>query len=234
MFTVYKTINTVNGRYYIGAHKTDNLEDTYLGSGLAIKRAIKFYGRDKFIKEILSVVNTEQEMYDVERQLVGEHISDPLCYNLMEGGIGGFTHINEHRHLYTNPMKDPVIVARNMQSRRAGYGNDPQRVAAHKEIRKQNVQKAISHNTGRKRPEHSNIMKEKSALYDFWRDKEKARDKLSSWFTVTSPTGEVFDTNRLQDFCQERGLVFVSVWNTSRTNKPVSKGSSKGWKCQKI
>lgn len=234
MFTVYKTINIVNGRYYIGAHKTDNLEDTYLGSGLAIKRAIKFYGRDKFIKEILTVVNTEQEMYDIERQLVDEHISDPLCYNLMEGGIGGFTHINKHRHLYTNPMKDPTVVARNLQSRRAGYGNDPQRVAAHKEIRKQNVQKAISHNTGKKRPQHSNLMKEKSALYDFWSNKEEARNKLSSTFEVRSPTGELYITNRLEDFCIEHGLVYVSVWNSSRTNKPVTKGSSKGWKCHKI
>lgn len=234
MYTLYKTTNLINGRYYIGAHKTDKLKDSYLGSGLAIKRAIKQYGRSNFIKEILAVVNNEQDMYNKERELIEQHISDPLCYNLMEGGIGGFTHINNQRHLYVNPMKDPVIVAKNLQSRREGYGKDSERMAAHSKARKLNIQKAIAHNTGRKRPRQSDIMKEKTALNDFWSNKEEARDKLSSTFEVTSPTGELFVTNRLQDFCSEYGLVYVSVWNTSRTHKPVSKGSSKGWKCQKI
>lgn len=234
MYTVYKTTNTVNGRYYIGAHKTNDLEDNYLGSGLAIKRAIKYYGRNKFIKETLAVVNTEQEMYNIERELIEQHISDPLCYNLMEGGVGGFAHINNQRHIYTNPMKDPAIVAKNIQSRRMGYGSDPVRVAARAEICKQNVRKAIAYNTGRKRPQQSKIMKEKSALYEFWSNKEEARDKIASVFEVISPTGEIYNTNRLEDFCREYGLCYVSVWNTSRTHKPVSKGSSKGWKCQKI
>lgn len=41
MFTVYKITNSVNSKYYIGVHETDDACDDYMGSGPAIKNAIK-------------------------------------------------------------------------------------------------------------------------------------------------------------------------------------------------
>lgn len=52
-YTIYKTTNIKNGKYYIGKHQTENENDSYLGSGIALKKAIKKFGKNSFIKEIL-------------------------------------------------------------------------------------------------------------------------------------------------------------------------------------
>lgn len=90
-FTVYKITNTVNGRFYIGKHKTKNLNDGYMGSGKLLKQAIDKYGKDNFIKEILFVFDNEDDMNKKEKELV---ILSEESYNLCEGGNGGFDYIN--------------------------------------------------------------------------------------------------------------------------------------------
>ena len=90
-FTVYKIINKINNKYYIGKHQTIDLNDGYMGSGKLLKRAIKKYGVENFTKEILFVFDNEQNMNDKEKELV---IISEETYNLCEGGKGGFGYIN--------------------------------------------------------------------------------------------------------------------------------------------
>lgn len=91
-YTVYKTTNKLNGRYYIGKHKTKNLEDGYMGSGKLLKLAIEKYGIENFEKEILFIFDNEDEMNSKERELV---VLAEETYNLCPGGNGGFGYINE-------------------------------------------------------------------------------------------------------------------------------------------
>lgn len=89
-YTIYKTINKLNGKYYIGKHQTENLNDFYIGSGKVIKEAIKKYGKKNFIKEILFVFDNEHDMNLKEKELVTEElISKSNCYNSALGGEGG-------------------------------------------------------------------------------------------------------------------------------------------------
>lgn len=90
---MYKTTNLTNGKYYIGKHQTEDLDDGYLGSGKLIKRAIAKYGIENFKKELLFVFDNEQEMNDKEKELV---VVSEETYNLCPGGQGGFGYINEN------------------------------------------------------------------------------------------------------------------------------------------
>jgi group I intron endonuclease len=89
-YIVYKTINKINGKYYIGKHETETLSDGYLGSGLLLKKAIKKYGHENFSREILYVFDNKNEMEAKEREIITESmISDSSCYNIAIGGQGG-------------------------------------------------------------------------------------------------------------------------------------------------
>lgn len=96
IYYVYKITNIINGKYYIGKRKNPNPAlDSYMGSGKLIKLAIKKYGRDSFKKEILAEFKTNKEAASYESNLVTrELIESGNCYNMHEGGHGGFLHIN--------------------------------------------------------------------------------------------------------------------------------------------
>lgn len=88
-YLIYKITNTLNNKIYVGAHKTLNKEDTYLGSGVLIMRAVKKYGRDSFKKEILLECSTEKEMWEKEANIVDqEFIARDDTYNVSLGGMG--------------------------------------------------------------------------------------------------------------------------------------------------
>lgn len=83
----YKITNTINGKYYYGVHHTNNLNDGYMGSGVALKRAYNKYGIENFTKEILHFFSSKEEMYDYEEKFVNEDfVNDYNCYNMVVGG----------------------------------------------------------------------------------------------------------------------------------------------------
>lgn len=91
-YTIYKTTNIINNKYYIGKHQTNDLGDGYIGSGKILKRAIAKYGIENFHKEILHICPTEKQMNILEKILVVP--DSELNYNLCLGGKGGFGYIN--------------------------------------------------------------------------------------------------------------------------------------------
>lgn len=96
-YIVYKVTNNVNGKVYVGTHKTENINDGYMGSGKYLNYAINKYGINKFTKEILFVYDNPKDMYDKEAEIVDEDfLAEANTYNLKRGGMGGFDFINEN------------------------------------------------------------------------------------------------------------------------------------------
>lgn len=87
---IYKTTCVITGRYYLGMHTSEDMNDSYLGSGTILRKSIKKYGRENHIKEIICYCESRKTLQDKERELINESLlSDPLCMNLKIGGEGG-------------------------------------------------------------------------------------------------------------------------------------------------
>jgi len=81
---VYRTINLITNREYIGARSHPNPEvDSYLGSGVEIVKDIKILGINSFKKEILQVFSSRDEAELFETQLVSkEYLENTFTYNI--------------------------------------------------------------------------------------------------------------------------------------------------------
>jgi group I intron endonuclease len=88
---VYKTTNLANDKIYIGKDKHNNTK--YLGSGKRLAQAIKKYGKEHFIKEVLEYCESESHMCQQEKYWISYYKSynSNIGYNLTRGGDGGDT-----------------------------------------------------------------------------------------------------------------------------------------------
>lgn len=93
-YIIYKITNKLDGKFYIGKHKTKDLADGYMGSGKLIKRAIEKHGKENFEKTIIHIFETEAEMNEAEKRLV---VLGEGSYNLCPGGQGGFGFVNANK-----------------------------------------------------------------------------------------------------------------------------------------
>lgn len=120
-YYLYKVTNLVNNKFYIGVHKTKNIDDGYMGSGKIIQQAIEKYGIANFKKEILEVFNDPETMYNREKEIVTEEfLSHPNVYNLKEGGSGGFDFITKNRLNLT-----PEVLRKRGESIKLAYKLNP-------------------------------------------------------------------------------------------------------------
>lgn len=97
---IYLITNTLNGKIYVGKHSTDNLNDGYMGSGVALHRAYNKYGQEHFSKKILAYADTEEKLNWFERFYIKKYHARTKGYNLTDGGEGtlGLTRTFSEEH----------------------------------------------------------------------------------------------------------------------------------------
>ena len=105
-YILYCTTNLVNKFIYVGWHKTENPYefDGYIGNGLIINTpsqlkhpktkfefAVKEFGYKNFVRSTLFIVDTLEEVLDLEEAVVNEEfLKRPDVYNMALGGQAGF------------------------------------------------------------------------------------------------------------------------------------------------
>lgn len=106
---IYKTTNLINGKIYVG--KDSKNKKSYYGSGLILNKAIKKYGKENFIKEILEECSTHDELCEREiywiKKLDARNLD--IGYNLAYGGEGfklGYKMSKEHHEKMIKMLKE--------------------------------------------------------------------------------------------------------------------------------
>lgn len=105
-YIIYKITNQINGKIYIGKHRCKRLDDTYFGSGLALKNAIKKYGKENFIFHLEFELQNQEELDLLEKCVVNEeYLKRADVYNLKEGGEGGGFYSLQSRQKISEALK---------------------------------------------------------------------------------------------------------------------------------
>ena len=86
---IYK-ITRFDGKYYIGMHSTNDLNDGYMGSGRLLLKSYKCHGKDRHSIQILEHLPNRKALRLKEKELIDEKlVDDPMCMNLSLGGLEG-------------------------------------------------------------------------------------------------------------------------------------------------
>ena len=125
---IYLTTNLVNGKKYVGQKKSSTfLGTSYLGSGRAIKSAVRKYGTDKFSVELLEEVCGNQE--DLNRAEYSwtvklNAVKSREFYNLREGGdMPGFSEETRHLIAESNQRRTGETRSEEFKAARTGKNN---------------------------------------------------------------------------------------------------------------
>ena len=106
-YFIYETTNLVNGKKDRGIHKTNNIEDGYLGSGIAFLYAIDKHGYENFTREILEFCDSYDELLEKEKIYVNEEwVKSHLNYNLKTGGQSAGILSDESKNRISETLKE--------------------------------------------------------------------------------------------------------------------------------
>ena len=98
---IYKTTHK-NGKYYIGRHSTDDLNDGYVGSGIWVS---EIKDKSSLFREILEYAESFEQLIELENKYLIEHYGKPNCMNMSNKSTGWAVGS-------ANPMNNPEVVAK--------------------------------------------------------------------------------------------------------------------------
>ena len=207
---IYKTTH-ISGKYYIGRHSTENINDGYLGSGRWVK-SIK--DKSNLSREILEYCDDDKELIEKETLLIEQNISNPLCMNWNDKGVGWSSRFNPSKLNPSrfagdkNPMKNEEVRNKVSESIKKGYAQGRIHPLLGKNHSQETIDKIKKSKKGQK-PSEEAIQKSIEARLgkpqtDY--QKQKAREANEKTWKIITPEGEEVIITNLRQYSLERGL----------------------------
>lgn len=206
---VYKTTNNINGRYYVGVHTTDDLNDRYLGSGHALKRAIKKYGRKSFTREIVEMCESAEQAYELEALIVDEEwVDNPKTYNLRTGGYEG-QHFRWDEEMRTRISQLRSYKGEKNPNYGQGWRQSGNRNGRHRDNYKGDMQE---------------VGKNISSALKASKLNKKGNNPASKEYHLFRD-GKIINIAKgyLHEYCDLNNLNYLALYHTTKTGKPVTK-----------
>lgn len=207
-YFIYITTNMVNGKRYIGQHygKTN---DTYLGSGLDLIKAVEKYGKENFKREILEICKKE-ELDEKEKYWIKKYdaYNSRDFYNLTEGGQKGDGWRAAHRWAQNNPEEAKKIYKKMIEGNKKWQEEHPEEV-------QESIKKMIegSKKWRKEHPEElKEIVKNLNNGKEQWQKEhpEEHQKQVDAWRKSGS------DANSQQIKCLTTGEIFSSQSEAAR------------------
>lgn len=137
-YTIYKTINLINQKTYVGFHTIKSLEDIlayrsetgsifedgYLGSGKLLGKALEKYGPLNMCQELLLVTEDRKEAENLERFIVNKDwVDSEDTYNLSIGG--GITILYGENNGFYGKNHTEETLQKIQEGRKKAYNKQP-------------------------------------------------------------------------------------------------------------
>lgn len=106
---IYIITNLTNDMKYLGQRKFSDGWENYLGSGIYIKRAVKYYGKENFEREVIRICYSKEELNEAEYyySVFFDVVNSANWYNLCYGGgaTAGYRHTEESKKKMSEDRK---------------------------------------------------------------------------------------------------------------------------------
>lgn len=175
---IYETTNLINGTKYIGLSSKKEFDESYLGSGLILIKAVKKYGRENFEVKPLEYHDSKEKLIEAERRVIKErkaNISDKY-YNICEGGQWGnvVSGMSKERK---EAMSEKIS-----KKRKAWFNNNPEQRELYAERMREMA-------TGKKLTEEDKARLQKAQREDRQNNPEKYKDAVKRSHEIRKKNG---------------------------------------------
>ena len=239
---IYCITNIINNKKYVGKmSKPVNKSKSYLGSGVIINKAIRKYGKESFLKEVLEE-NLKAEELSIREVFWIEKLNTklPNGYNLTDGGEGtiGYkktlTQIENHKNAIrgkktSEETKRKMSEANIGKKKTENHAKNISKGLTGRKLSPEHVEKVVAANRGKKLSEEQKRMISEFRKGRTTSDETKIKMSLSNKSKVKiqllSLDGKIIATyESIKEAIRQTGAIASGVFRCLNGERKTHKG----------